>query len=70
MIDVRIKDQTVLEERELEGSAFELLTEVVTLAACVLDHAAQDESTHTALKNALSETIKRLEYGNIREGHQ
>lgn len=65
MIDVRIKDRTVIEERELSGSALELLTEVVTLAAVVLDHEANDEATHTALKDALAETIKRIEYGNV-----
>lgn len=70
MIDVRIEDLTIVEERGIEGSGLQLMTEVATLAAYALDFAAKDEISHSVLKNALAETIKRLEFGNIREGHQ
>lgn len=67
MIDVRVANQVVLEERAVEGSPLELMTEVVTVAALILDRVSKDKETHTVMKNALAETIKRLEYGNIED---
>ena len=67
MIDVRVANQVILEEREIAGSPLDLMCEVVTIAGLILGRVSKDEETHTVMKNALSETIKRLEYGNIRE---
>ena len=67
MIDVRVANQVVLEERAVEGSPLELMTEVVTVAALILDRVSKDKETHTVMKTALAETIKRLEYGNIED---
>ena len=70
MIDVKIEDLTIVEERGIEGSGLQLMTEVVTMAAYVLDYAAKDEVSYAVLRDALAETIERLEFGNMREGKQ
>ena len=67
MIDVRVANQVVLEERAVEGSPLELMTEVVTVAALILDRVSKDKETYDVMKTALAETIKRLEYGNIED---
>lgn len=68
MIDVKIEDRTV-EERELCGSGFELITEVVTLTAYILGFVAKDRQMYDVLKTSLIKTLAKLEYGNIREGN-
>lgn len=70
MIDVRIEDRTIVEERGISGDSLELMTEAVTLAAYVLDFLAKDETTHSVLKSALADGIRKLDFGNIRDGAQ
>ena len=67
MIDVRVANQVILEERVIEGNPLELMTELVTIAGLILDRVSKEQETYDVMKNALAETIKRLEYGNIRE---
>lgn len=70
MIDVRIEDRTIVEERGISGDSLELMTEILTLAAYVFDWLGVSKEGHAALKNILGDAIKQLEYGNIREGRQ
>ena len=67
MIDVRVANQVILEERDIAGSPLDLMCEVVTIAGLILGRVSKDEETHTVMKNALSETIKRLGWGTMED---
>ncbi len=66
MIDAKIENETIT-ERGIYGCASDLILDVVTLAAYVLDFAAKDETTYLILRDILAESIMILNYGNIRE---
>ena len=50
MIDVRIEDRTIVEERGISGSGIELMTEVITLAAYVLNFLTNDAQVYGVFK--------------------
>ncbi len=69
MIDAKVENKTIT-ERNIYGCASDLILDVVTLAAYVLDFAATNETTYHILRDILTESIILLEYENRRKGQQ
>lgn len=66
MIDMRIKNKTILKEREIGGCGIDLMTETLTATAYVLDILSEGRESYEVLRNIFADAVKRLEYGNMR----